>query len=275
MTAQNRPAPVLEVVDVRAGYREVNVLNDVNLRVGRGEIVAIIGPNGCGKSTLLKTIYGLLHLRHGTVTFNGGETSRSLAGLAPYRITALGLNYLPQRNNVFEDLSVRENLEVGHVTRGRPGLHSFDRVFDLFPVIKDRQKARAGTLSGGQRQMLALARALVTEPELLLLDEPSAGLAPMIVEEIFDRLRAINAGGTSLLLVEQSARRALEMADYAYVLDLGQNSHEGTGAELLDNPEVVEVFVGVKRVAAGTRHPGNHAVDPGTGLAAPDQEPLQ
>ena len=249
MTTRSSVESVLEVVNVRAGYREVNVLNDINVRVGRGEIVTIIGPNGCGKSTLLKTIYGLLRLRHGSVTFNDGETSRSLDGLAPYRITALGLNYLPQRNNVFEDMSVRENLEIGHIPRGRPGPHSFDRVFDLFPIIRDRQKARAGTLSGGQRQMLALARALVTEPHLLLLDEPSAGLAPIIVEEIFDRLRAINAGGTSLLLVEQNARRALEMADYAYVFDIGQNSHEGTGAELLDNPAVVEVFVGAKRRA--------------------------
>jgi ABC-type branched-subunit amino acid transport system ATPase component len=152
-------------------------------------------------------------------------------------------------------MSVRENLEIGHIPRGKPGPHSFDRVFDLFPVIKDRQKERAGTLSGGQRQMLALARALVTEPQLLLLDEPSAGLAPLVVEEIFDRLRAINAGGTSLLLVEQNARRALEMADYAYVFDLGRNSHEGTGSELLDNPEVVEVFVGSRRRSANS-NPG-------------------
>jgi len=241
------PAAILEVTDLEAGYREVNILNGVSIRVRRGEIVTIIGPNGCGKSTLLKTIYGLLKVKHGSISFTDGSAPpRSLAGLAPYRITALGLNYLPQRNNIFSDLSVRENLEIGHVPRGKPGPTSFDRVFDLFPVIKDRQRARAGTLSGGQRQMLALARALVTEPHLLLLDEPSAGLAPIIVEEIFDRIRAINAGGTSILLVEQNARRALELADYAYVLDLGQNSQEGTGRELLDNEEVVQVFVGIR-----------------------------
>lgn len=246
MTIETLAETILEVVDVQAGYREVNVLNDVNLRVRRGQIVTIIGPNGCGKSTLLKTIYGLLRLRHGSITFSDGTTPRSLAGLAPYRITGLGMNYLPQRGNVFESLSVRENLEIGHIPRGKPGPNSFDRAFQLFPVIRDRQQARAGTLSGGQRQMLALARALVTEPHLLLLDEPSAGLAPLIVEEIFDRLQAINAGGTSLLLVEQNARRALEISDYAYVLDLGRNSSEGTGRELLDSPKVVEIFVGMK-----------------------------
>lgn len=247
MISDGSGATILEVVSVEAGYREVSILNDVNVRVRHGEIVTIIGPNGCGKSTLLKTIYGLLRVRRGSVTFNDGTSpARSLAGLAPYRITALGLNYLPQRNNIFEDLSVRENLEVGYIPRGKPGPTSFDRVFDLFPMIKDRQRDRAGTLSGGQRQMLALARALVTEPHLLLLDEPSAGLAPIIVEEIFDRIKAINAGGTSLLLVEQNARRALELAHYAYVLDLGRNSHEGTGRELLDNPEIVQVFVGMK-----------------------------
>jgi ABC-type branched-subunit amino acid transport system ATPase component len=247
MTTDGRTEAILEAVDVQAGYREVNILSDVSLRVRRGQIVTIIGPNGSGKSTLLKTIYGLVRLRHGSITFNDGTSMRSLAGLAPYRITALGLNYLPQRSNVFEDLSVRENLEIGHIPRGKPRRDSFDRVFELFPVIKDRQKARAGTLSGGQRQMLALARALVTEPQLLILDEPSAGLAPLVVEEIFDRLQAINAGGTSLLMAEQNARHALEITDYAYVLDVGRNSYEGTGQDLLDNPEVVEIFVGLKR----------------------------
>lgn len=246
MNTINPDEVILELVDIRSGYREVDVLSDVNLRVGRGQIVTIIGPNGCGKSTLLKTIYGLLRLRHGSVTLMDGAASHSLAGLAPYQITRLGLNYLPQRSNVFENLSVRENLEIGHIPRGKPGPHSFDRVFELFPVLKDRQKERTGVLSGGQRQMVALARALVTEPKLLLVDEPSAGLAPMVVEEIFDRLVAINAGGTSLLLVEQNARAALAITDYAYVLDLGRNGYEGTGRDVLDNPEVVEIFVGMK-----------------------------
>jgi ABC-type branched-subunit amino acid transport system ATPase component len=245
MTTNDPAEVILDLVGIHSGYREVDVLNGVNLRVGRRQIVTIIGPNGCGKSTLLKTIYGLVRLRQGSMVFNDGSASHSLAGLAPYRVTGLGLNYLPQRANVFENLSVRENLEMGYVPLGKPSPNSFDRVFELFPVIKDRQKARAGTLSGGQRQMVALARALVAEPHLLLLDEPSAGLAPLVVEEIFDRLVAINAGGTSLLLAEQNARSALNITDHAYVLDLGRNSYEGTGQDILGNPEVVEIFVGM------------------------------
>lgn len=175
----------------------------------------------------------------------------SLVGLAPYRITQLGLNYLPQRRNVFEDLSIRENLEVGHAPMGKVRADSFDHVFELFPMLKDRQSERAGALSGGQRQMLAMARALVTRPVLLFLDEPSAGLAPIVVGGIFERIAAINAAGTSILIVEQNARRALELSSYAYVLDLGRNAHEGRGTELLSDPEVVQVFVGVRRSDRG------------------------
>lgn len=251
MTSPGACPLVLEVRDIVAGYREVPVLQGVNIGVPAGAIIAIIGPNGCGKSTLLKTIYGLVKARSGDITFREGAREVSLVGLAPYRITQLGLNYLPQRRNVFEDLSIRENLEVGHAPMGKVRADSFDHVFELFPMLKDRQSERAGALSGGQRQMLAMARALVTRPVLLFLDEPSAGLAPIVVGDIFERIAAINAAGTSILIVEQNARRALELSSYAYVLDLGRNAHEGRGTELLSDPEVVQVFVGIRRSDRG------------------------
>src|SRR5215813_7402012 len=239
------PELVLSVRDIKAGYVDENVLHGVSIDVPRGEVVAVIGPNGSGKSTLLKTIYGLLRPRGGSVVFrdNNGAT-HNLVGLPPHAITQLGVNLVPQLANVFAEMSVRENLEVGaFVHRGR----FEDRlaaVLDTFPALASRLSRRAATLSGGQRQMLGIARALIAEPHLLVLDEPSAGLAPQVVDEVFGTIKDINARGVSILMVEQNARQCLAMSDHGYVLDMGQNRIRGTGEELLNDKEVIELYLG-------------------------------
>jgi ABC-type branched-subunit amino acid transport system ATPase component len=236
---------VLVVHDVRAGYVDEDVLRGVSIEVPRGEVVAVIGPNGSGKSTLLKTIYGLLRPRAGSVEFfaKSGEVHR-LAGLRAYDITKLGVNFVPQLANVFPDMSVKENLEVGAFVH--PGKFS-DRlasVLETFPRLAEMLGKRAATLSGGQRQMLGIARALISDPELLVLDEPSAGLAPQVVDEVFATVKRINARGVSILMVEQKARQCLAMSDHGYVLDMGQNRMHGTGADLLNDREVIETYLG-------------------------------
>jgi neutral amino acid transport system ATP-binding protein len=233
-------APLLVAEDLVAGYvAEVDILNGASLSVPEGAIVTVVGPNGAGKSTLIKTIFGLVRPRKGRVTLRGED----LTGLAPHSITRRGMSYVPQLDNVFPSLTVEENLEVGSLqraaTRERIGV-----MYELFPRLAERRGQAAGTMSGGERQMLAMARALMPDPHVLLLDEPSAGLAPAFVEQIFDQVGEINRAGVTVVMVEQNARRALSMSDRGYVLDLGQNKFEGSGREVLDDPKVAELYLG-------------------------------
>lgn len=236
---------VLTVEKLFAGYGNVRILYDIDLEVPRGSIVSIIGPNGAGKSTLLKAIYGLLDTTEGRVRFQGaGEDPVDIGGWEPNRITAVGMNYVPQLANVFPNMTVLENLEIGAVLSRARFDERVEAVFGLFPVLAARSQQRAGTLSGGERQMLALGRSLMTGPELLLLDEPSAGLAPAVIDEVMERLLDINRQGVTILMVEQNARRSLAMSDYGYVLEAGRNRMGGQGDELLEDPQVVSLYLG-------------------------------
>jgi ABC-type branched-subunit amino acid transport system ATPase component len=231
---------VLTTDELVAGYvSEVDILNGVSITVAEGEIVTVIGPNGAGKSTLMKTIFGLLSPRSGRILFRGGE----IIGLKPHECTRLGLSYVPQLDNVFPTLTVEENLEMGSLQRSRTDEQT-DRMYELFPRLGERRTQAAGTMSGGERQMVAMARALMPDPHLLLLDEPSAGLAPAFVDAIFEKIRDVNQAGVTIVMVEQNARRALAMSDRGYVLDLGKNRFEGPGRELLDDPKVAELYLG-------------------------------
>jgi len=231
---------LLSAKGMTGGYGGMDILTDVEIAVDANEIVVIIGPNGAGKSTAMKAIFGLLTLREGSVTFDGND----ITGSAPNRLVPLGMGYVPQERNVFPNLTVRENLEMGAYTRRDDISGSMARVFDLFPPLKDKHKQPAGELSGGQRQMVAFGRALMTEPKLLLLDEPTAGLSPLFMDEIFDRIIAVNKTGVGILMVEQNARQALGVADRGYVLATGRNRFIDTGANLLANHEVAESFLG-------------------------------
>jgi branched-chain amino acid transport system ATP-binding protein len=231
---------LLAVGDLVAGYvPEVDILNGVDLTVREGEIVTVIGPNGAGKSTLIKSIFGLLPPRTGRVTLRGED----LTGLPPHSITRRGMSYVPQLDNIFPSLTVEENLEMGALERSK-AREAIARVCELFPRLGERRSQVAGTMSGGERQMLAMGRALIPDPEVLLLDEPSAGLAPAFVEAIFEKVEEINRAGVTLVMVEQNARRALGMSDRGYVLDVGQNRFEGRGEELLHDPKVAELYLG-------------------------------
>jgi ABC-type branched-subunit amino acid transport system ATPase component len=232
--------PLLYTEDVVAGYvPEVDILNGVSIRVQEGEIVTVIGPNGAGKSTLIKTIFGLLHPRKGVVQFRGEDIS----GLRPHSITRRGMSYVPQLDNVFESLSVEENLQMGSLDRSRTA-GRIESMYELFPRLGERHGQTAGTMSGGERQLVAMARALMPEPQVLLLDEPSAGLAPAFVEAIFAKIEDINRAGVTIMMVEQNARRALGMSDRGYVLDLGWDRFEGSGRELLEDPKVADLYLG-------------------------------
>jgi neutral amino acid transport system ATP-binding protein len=223
-----------------AGYvPEVDILNGVSIRVRKGEVVTVIGPNGAGKSTLIKTIFGLLHPRSGTIAFEGEEISH----LKPHECTHRGLSYVPQLDNVFPTLTVEENLEMGSLDRSTTKAQ-IERMYELFPRLGERRTQTAGTMSGGERQMVAMARALMPDPRVLLLDEPSAGLAPAFVDAIFEKVRDVNRAGVTIVMVEQNARRALAMSDRGYVLDLGQDRFEGPGHELLEDPKVAELYLG-------------------------------
>ena len=233
--------PLLKIERLEAGYEQVTVLQGVSLEARAGEIVAVIGPNGAGKSTLLKAVYGLARIRDGSVRYRGADVTRTRA----HELTALGLNFVPQTDNVFPSLSVAENLAValGILPRAERPV-ALRRVHELFPLVRERRRQRAGTLSGGQRKLVALARALVTVPQLLLLDEPSAGLAPRAMDEVFAKLTQIRELGIAIVIVEQNARRALALADRGYVLELGRNRYEGTGSDLLHDPKVAELYLG-------------------------------
>jgi ABC-type branched-subunit amino acid transport system ATPase component len=233
--------PLLEVADVEAGYGEALVLRGVSLSAAPGELVTIIGPNGAGKSTLLKVVYGLLRARAGSIRYAGDD----VGGLRPDELTRRGLNYVPQLGNVFPSLSIAENLQIGASSLPRPERRdAVDELYERFPLLAERRRQRAGTLSGGQRKLLAVARALATRPRTLLLDEPSAGLSPQAIELVFAKLREVNADGIAIVMVEQNARRALALAHRGYVLDMGRNAYEGAGAELLHDPKVVELYLG-------------------------------
>jgi len=231
---------LLETHDLVAGYLpEVDILRGVSIRVGEGEMVTVIGPNGAGKSTLAKTIFGLVRPRSGRVVFRG----RDITGLRPHAITRLGLSYVPQLDNVFPSLTVEENLELGSLERSRTR-ERMEAMYELFPRLGERRAQAVGTMSGGERQMVAMARALMADPSVLLLDEPSAGLAPALVDAIFEKVAEINRSGVAIVMVEQNARRALAMSHRGYVLDLGQGRFEGPGAELLHDPKVAELYLG-------------------------------
>jgi ABC-type branched-subunit amino acid transport system ATPase component len=240
---------LLEVTELEAGYDDATILHGVSLQAGGDEIVAVLGPNGAGKSTLLKAVYGLITRRAGSVVFAAEDVTRLRAD----RLTRRGLNLVPQTDNVFPSLTIAENVHVGSLpvpkTERRAAL---DRVAELFPIVRERPHQRAGTLSGGQRKLVALARALVTSPRMLLLDEPSAGLSPQAMDDVFDKLVEINALGIGIVMVEQNARRALELAHRGYVLDAGRNAIDGAGRELLADPKVAELYLGGSATTASS-----------------------
>jgi ABC-type branched-subunit amino acid transport system ATPase component len=240
---------ILTVEGLRAGYGDEDILKGVSIHVPRGALVAIIGPNGSGKSTLLKAIYGIVRTRAGKTTLQvEGAGDTLLTGLRPAAITALGLNMVPQLANVFPEMSVRENLEIGAVPlKGRRFKDQLDKVLTALPFVEPLLGKRAATLSGGQRQMAAFARALMSDPSLLILDEPSAGLAPKVQDEIFSLINDINGRGVSILMVEQRARQCLTFSDYAYVLEQGCNRLEGPARDMLVDPEVVRLYLGAAK----------------------------
>lgn len=231
---------LLTAQDLYGGYGGGDILNGVSLRVDAGEVVVIVGPNGAGKSTAMKALFGLVNVRAGRVTFRDEDITR----LSPDRIVGRGVCYVPQEANVFPSLTVLENLEMGAFIRKDDYSAQIERVFELFPPLKEKRGQAAGTLSGGQRQMVAIGRALMLDPEVLLLDEPTAGLSPKFIDLIFERIKGINASGVSILMVEQNARHALSLADRGYVLVLGANRYEDTGPNLLADREVAEMFLG-------------------------------
>jgi len=234
--------PLLVANGLTGGYGKLDILHDVSLTVNVGEIVSIIGPNGAGKSTAFKTIVGFLRPRQGTVSFNGED----ITGLRPDLVLRRGLAYVPQGRVVFPDMTVLENLEMGaYIERESARVAAaLERVYALFPILHERRAQRAGTMSGGEQQMVAIARALMTSPRLILLDEPSLGLSPKFVTLIFDKLLEMKRAGFTLTVVEQNATRALGIADRAYVLELGRNRFEGPGPRLLTDPEVKRLYLG-------------------------------
>jgi ABC-type branched-subunit amino acid transport system ATPase component len=231
---------LLSVEDITAGYTEVDILHQVSLQVEAGRIVSIIGPNGAGKSTLLKTIFGLLRPRQGKVTLKDED----ITGLSPEKVVRKGISYVPQVDNVFPSMTIKENLEMGAFIRTDDYGKRLEQVYELFPILEERKKHKVGQLSGGQRQMVAMGRALMLDPQVLLLDEPSAGLAPLLVSHIFEKIRDVNAMGVAIVIVEQNAKEALSMAHRGYVLAMGKNELEDEGKALLENEEVRRLYLG-------------------------------
>ncbi|PRX98559.1 ABC transporter ATP-binding protein [Allonocardiopsis opalescens] len=249
--AQDGPDPasgelLLVADELVAGYiPEVNILNGCSLTLAEGELVGVIGPNGAGKSTLVKTIFGLIPVRSGALTLRGA----SIANLAANELVSRGVGYVPQTQNVFPSLTVEENLQMGVYLRPRSFAERFAAVAELFPLLSGRRGQKAGALSGGERQMVAMGRALMMNPSVLLLDEPTAGLSPKFQDEVFQQVHAINQSGVSIVMVEQNARRCLQICDRGYVLDQGRNAYTGTGEQLLHDPNVIELYLGTLATA--------------------------
>ena len=232
---------VLRADDLIAGYLPgVNILNGADLYCQQGELVGIIGPNGAGKSTLLKALFGLVKIHTGSVTLAGEDITNQRADT----LVTKGIGFVPQTNNVFPSLTIEENLQMGAFQRSKAFAERFEFVTDLFPALGERRAQRAGSLSGGERQMVAMGRALMMNPSVLLLDEPSAGLSPVMQDEVFVQTRKINKAGVSVIMVEQNARRCLQICDRGYVLDQGKDAYEGTGRDLLNDPKVIGLYLG-------------------------------
>ncbi|GAD51446.1 branched-chain amino acid transport ATP-binding protein LivF [Halarchaeum acidiphilum MH1-52-1] len=232
--------PVLELDGVESGYGDVQVLNGLDIRLEADEIVCLVGPNGAGKSTALKTAFGLLEPWSGSVRLRGEE----IGGTPPEDVVRLGVGFVPQTENVFGSLTIAENLKIGGVSRDGGVGARVEELYERFPLLREKRTAKARTLSGGQRQVLAFARALMTDPDVLLIDEPSAGLAPNTAQEVFEDVAAVNDLGTAILMVEQNARQGLAISDRGYVLDQGRVAYHDDAAELMDDPEVAELYLG-------------------------------
>lgn len=226
--------------NMTGGYGGADILHDCTIGVAPGEIAVIVGPNGAGKSTAMKAVFGMLNLREGQVTIGG----RDITGLSPQDRVRQGMGFVPQTGNVFTTMTVEENLEMGAFIREDDIAPTMEQVFDLFPILREKRRQPAGELSGGQRQQVAVGRALMTKPEVLMLDEPTAGVSPIVMDELFDRIIEIARSGIAVLMVEQNAKQALNIADTGYVLVQGRNRYTGTGQELLADPEVRRAFLG-------------------------------
>jgi branched-chain amino acid transport system ATP-binding protein len=238
---QSSPAPVIEVKDLTAGYLPgINILNGANLVAHQGELIGIIGPNGAGKSTLLKAIFGQVSVRGGSVSLHGED----ITGLKADKLVSRGVGMVPQNNNVFPSLTIEENLQMGTYQSPDNFAERLEFIVSLFPELTKRLKQRAGSLSGGERQMVAMGRALMMNPTVLLLDEPSAGLSPVRQDEAFMRVSEINKAGVTTVMVEQNARRCLQISDRAYVLDQGKDAYTGSGRDLLNDPKVIGLYLG-------------------------------
>jgi branched-chain amino acid transport system ATP-binding protein len=232
---------ILAVKDLVAGYGPTEVLHGISLDIRSGQIVTLIGANGAGKTTTLRSIFGLTNIRKGNIAL----MNRELVGQKAHKIALLGLGFVPQERSIFPTMTVRENLEMGGYTLSTSQVNSrIDYIVNFFPILGERINQQAGTLSGGERRMLAIGRALIMEPKLLMLDEPSLGLAPKVVDAVFERIEAIHAEGVTILIVEQNAKRALSIADHGYVIDLGKIRFEGSGESLLNNPDVQKAYLG-------------------------------
>ena len=233
--------PFLIGENMTGGYgRGPDILHNCTIAVEKGEIAVIVGPNGAGKSTAMKALFGMLNLREGSVRLNGQDITQ----LNPQDRVKAGMGFVPQVNNIFPSMTVEENLEMGAFIRDDDIRQTMEQVYELFPAVADKRKQAAGELSGGQRQQVAVSRALMTRPSLLMLDEPTAGVSPIVMDELFDRIIAIARGGLPVLMVEQNAKQAMNIADKAYVLVQGANAHTGTGKELMNNDEVRRTFLG-------------------------------
>ena len=226
--------------NITAGYGGVDIINDINLYVKEGEIVVIVGPNGAGKSTAMKSMLGMLNLTSGSVQF----TNKDITKMLPQDRVRLGIAFVPQTQNVFTGMTVEENLEMGAFLRDDNIQNTIDQIYELFPILKEKRNQNTGELSGGQRQQVAFGRALMTMPKILMLDEPTAGVSPIVMDDLFSRIIEVGKTGVGILMVEQNAKQALSIADRGYVLVNGKNRREGTGHELLNNPDVRKSFLG-------------------------------